>query len=360
MNIKKRMLTVFLAVCVVISSVCMLGAGTQDTAKPTVTPLIGDANQDGEVNILDIITIRKRLAQFGNQIDLVQADLDYDFRLTVLDLLYERKLLAKIYTQKDLYLDNTGENNYAENPDYELVWSDEFNGTELNTRNWGYEIGYIRNGEPQYYTNRKENVTVENGYLRITALNKPYPYGGGTAKYTSGSINTQGKQSFKYGAIEMRAKLPNSESNPTATWPAFWMMGTKSWWPYCGETDILEMYGQNFAKYEANVHWADENGKHIMLWNTDGYLPTYIHYEELGDTWHTYGIEWTEEYMRFYCDDQTLGTIDITDEQMSELHMDNYLLLNLALQNGEIKKAQKEDFPIDYLVDYVRVYQKKK
>lgn len=359
MSVRKRILSVLLAVCIVLTSAVMLGAGVQEKpVQPSELPLIGDANQDGAVNLLDVIAMRKYLALFDTQIDLVQADLDYDFRLTVLDLIYERKLLAKIYSQEDLYLDNTGENNYAKNSDYELVWSDEFNGTKLNTDNWGYEMGYVRNNEPQYYTSRKENVEVNNGYLRISATAKVSNVTGET-KYYSGSVNTSGKKSFKYGVIEMRAKLPSSYRNPTATWPAFWMMGTQSWWPKCGETDILEMYGQNFKKYEANVHWADENGNHVHLWTTDGKLPTYYDSKDLGDTWHTYGVEWTKEYMRFFCDDTTLGTIDITGEQMTELHYSNYILLNLALQPGEISKANKHSFPVDYLIDYVRVYQKK-
>lgn len=359
MKLKKRIISILLAVCIICSSAAMLGATVQEKpVQPSDLPLIGDANQDGTVNLLDIIAMRKQLALFDNEIDLVQADLDYDYRLTVLDLIYERKLLVKIYTQEDLYRDNTGENNYAKNSDYELVWSDEFNGTNLNTDNWGYEMGYVRNNEPQYYTSRRDNVEVKNGYLRISATTKVSNVSG-EMKFYSGSVNTKGKQSFKYGVIEMRAKLPSSKANPTATWPAFWMMGTQSWWPKCGETDILEMYGQNFKKYEANVHWADENGNHVHLWTTDGKLPTYYDSKDLGDTWHTYGVEWTKEYMRFYCDDTTLGTVDITGKDQTELHYPNYILLNLALQPGEIGKANKHSFPIDYLIDYVRVYQKK-
>ena len=358
MTISKRLLTILLAVCLTVSSVSMLSVSAQEeTVQPSAMPLIGDANQDGKVDLLDVIAMRKYLALFDDPIDLVQADLDYDFRLTVLDLIYERKLLVKIYTQEELYQDNTGENNFAKNPDYELVWSDEFNGTTLNTDNWGYELGQVRNNEPQYYTKRKENVEVANGYLRLSATANTSSVSGET-KYYSGSVNTSGKQSFKYGAIEMRAKLPSSYRNPTATWPAFWMMGVYNWWPRSGETDILEMYGQNFKKYEANVHWADENGNHVHLWTTDGYLPTYYNNEDLGDTWHTYGVEWTKRYMRFYCDDTTLGTISITGKDQTELHYPNYILLNLALQPGEISKANKHSFPVDYLIDYVRVYQK--
>lgn len=254
--------------------------------------------------------------------------------------------------------DNLGENDYMHKDGYELVWHDEFDGDSLNADNWTCDTGFIRNNEPQYYTDRTDNVKVEDGKLKIICKGEDYTADDGTsANFTSGEVTTNGKQSFKYGSIEMRAKLPD-DSNPTATWPAFWMMGTESWWPMSGETDIVEMYGQNFKKYEANVHWADENDEHVMLWDTEGEVPTYIGDEPLGNDWHTYGIDWTEEYMRFYFDDKTLGTVDITDEQMTELHIENYLLLNLAMQREQSDELIGTDFEIVYQIDYVRVYQK--
>ena len=254
--------------------------------------------------------------------------------------------------------DNLGENDYMHKDGYELVWHDEFDGDTLNADNWSYEIGFIRNSEPQYYTDRNDNVRVEDGVLKIICKGEDYTAeDGSTANFTSGSINTKDKQSFKYGSIEIRAKLPDAD-NPTATWPAFWMMGEESWWPMSGETDILEMYGQNFSKYEANVHWADDDGNHVHLWDTDGSVPTLIYDEPLGNDWHTYGIDWTEEYMRFYFDDQTLGTIDITGEDQTELHYANYLLLNMAMQKEQSDELIGTDFEIVYQIDYVRVYQK--
>ena len=255
--------------------------------------------------------------------------------------------------------DNLGENDYMHKDGYELVWHDEFDGDTLNSDNWSYEKGFIRNAEPQYYTDRADNVRVEDGVLKIICKGEDYTAEDGTtANFTSGSINTKDKHSFKYGSIEMRAKLPDAD-NPTATWPAFWMMGNESWWPMSGETDILEMYGQNFNKYEANVHWADDDGNHVSLWNINGEVPSLIYDEPLGNDWHTYGIDWTDKYMRFYFDDQTLATIDITDEQQTELHYANYLLLNLAMQKEQVEELIGTDFEIVYQIDYVRVYQKK-
>lgn len=255
--------------------------------------------------------------------------------------------------------DNLGENDFLHNEEYELVWHDEFDGDSLNLDDWQYEIGFIRNNEPQYYTDRQENVFVKDGLLNIVALKEEYDAPGRTAEYTSGSINTQGKHSFKYGAIEMRAKLPSGNA-PETSWAAFWMMGDKDYWPISGETDIVEAYGQDFYKYEANVHWADSDSNHVHLWDTDGSVPTYYSArDELGADFHTYGIDWDENRMRFYFDDVTVGEIDITGEDQAELHYANYLLLNLALQPQNVGDADDSQFPITYQVDYVRVFQKK-
>ncbi len=250
---------------------------------------------------------------------------------------------------------------FADNPDYKLVFEDNFDGDKLDKSIWGYEIGFIRNNEPQYYSDREKNVFVKDGKLNIVAYREAFTADDGTtANYTSGSINTKKSKSFKYGAIEMRAKLPKSGS-PKATWPAFWMMGVDEGWPNGGETDILEMYGQHFDKYEANVHWGNDAREHTHLWDTDGFVPTFVSSDgDLGDQWRTYGVEWTPEFMRFYCDGTTLSQIDITGPDQAELREQaNYILLNMALQPQYVEEATDDQFPITYQVDYVRVYQKK-
>lgn len=102
-----------------------------------------------------------------------------------------------------------------------VVWSDEFNGTSLDTSVWSYEIGTGNwgwgNNEQQYYTNSTKNVEVSDGTLKIHALKENY----GGKNYTSGRIKTQGKKSFKYGRIEAKMKLPSF----AGSWPAFWMLG---------------------------------------------------------------------------------------------------------------------------------------
>lgn len=115
---------------------------------------------------------------------------------------------------------------------YSLYWAEEFDSDELNPLNWNVETGVAANQELQYYTDRSENLRVEEGCLVIEARKEPME----NREYTSARINTQGKVQIKYGYIEARIWLPAGQG----TWPAFWMMGTgASSWPRCGEIDIM-------------------------------------------------------------------------------------------------------------------------
>ncbi len=120
---------------------------------------------------------------------------------------------------------------------YQLVWSDEFNGTSVDPTNWTFETGGggWGNKELEYY--QASNATVANGNLIITAKKQRV----GANAYTSARMKTQGKRQFTYGRIEARIKMPVVQG----LWPAFWMLGfniTTVNWPYCGETDIIGTY----------------------------------------------------------------------------------------------------------------------
>lgn len=346
-----RILTIFVALAIFAGSCIVVSAKFDGYTKP----LLGNANGDDAVNAKDVLLIRKYIAKQKVTLDLNLSDLNYDGKVNAVDVLTLRKCQAKILDIDFLTYYPLGDNDYANNADYELVWSDEFNDDKLDKKTWRFEQGFVRNNEPQYYTTRKQNIDVENGCLRITAIKEEY----GDAHYTSASINTKNSFNFKYGIAEIRAKLPTADRAP-ACWPAFWMMGTTSGWPYCGETDIMEAYLQKPNKYEANVHWAGQNSQYRNLWHTVGSVPTYTNpNENVGDGWHIIGLEWTPKYMRFFCDGVTIGTVDITDPVMSELHYSNYILLNMALQPELAGKAKDDQYPANYFVDYVRVYQLK-
>ena len=118
---------------------------------------------------------------------------------------------------------------------YVMVWNDEFNNPGLpDSTKWSYEIGQLRNNELQYYTNRWENARIEDSVLIIEAKKEKYQ----DADYTSASIITKGVGDWKYGKIEISAKVPGGKG----TWPALWMLPTYNeygGWPHSGEMDIL-------------------------------------------------------------------------------------------------------------------------
>lgn len=250
---------------------------------------------------------------------------------------------------------------------YTLVFDDEFNYTGApDTTKWDYEIGFIRNREPQWY--QKENARVANGVLTITtrkeekenplynAESKDWRFNTKTASYTSASVITKGKFEFKYGRIEARLKINTSQGQ----WPAFWMLGANRGpvaWPACGEVDIMEYY-RGFM--HANLAWEGKNGN--SNWNAQKYPIS-----EMGDAsfwkeFHIWRVDWDENFMRIYMGDRLLNETKIADIKNegngnNPFHERFYMVLNAALgQGGEA--IPDSTLPSQFLIDYVRVYQK--
>lgn len=249
-----------------------------------------------------------------------------------------------------------------------LVWSDEFNYTGLpDSTKWNYEEGFERNHEPQYYTKRRlENGRVENGCLVIETRKEEYPnrayHQDSTnwkkkeqfAHYTSASINTKGKRSWKYGRIEMRAKVPGG----LGIWPAFWMLGYgggAAKWPGCGEIDIMEFLGRDAAKIYGTVHYMDTSNKFRDV----GKAPVV---GSPADGFHIYAVEWDEDAISFYYDSLKyfVFTYDRAEGQPGRVFQkDFYLLVNMALGHEGSWAGPVDDniLPCKYYVDYIRVYQ---
>lgn len=247
----------------------------------------------------------------------------------------------------------SGERNLASSDEWELVWSDEFDGEGLpDPDKWGYEEGYIRNDEKQFYTREREkNVRMEDGNLIIEAHREPYE----DFEYTSASINTKETASWTYGRVEVRAKLPEGRG----TWPAIWMLGTnidEVGWPACGEIDIMEYVGFDPDTVHANVHTEAYN--HVD--NTA--RGSSIGLDAPEDEFHVYAIEWTEEKIDFFVDDERYFTFENEGDGSDVWPFDqpHYLLLNLAIGGGwgGQKGIDDDIFPRRYYIDYVRVYQK--
>jgi beta-glucanase (GH16 family) len=240
---------------------------------------------------------------------------------------------------------------------WELVWSDEFDGDTINQSNWTYDLGGWGwgNGEAQYYTDRPENTRVENGLLVIEARQEKFEGN----YYTSGKLITQGLQSFQYGRIETRVKVPRG----AGLWPAFWMLGSDfnrnpddpydSNWPYVGEVDIMEHVGREPDLIMGTAHGPGYSGAGgLGRWNRQEY--------DIANDFHTFAVEWDETGISWFYDGEHYFTLTPEDVGDREWVFDNefFLLLNLAV-GGQFAGtvSLKTEFPANLYVDYVRVYQ---
>ena len=231
---------------------------------------------------------------------------------------------------------------------YELVWSDEFNGNSLDTNTWNYEIGTGSwgwgNNEQQYYTDR--NIKVSNGTMKITAKREDY----GGMKYTSSRITTKNKKNFKYGKIEARIKMPKFKG----VWPAFWMLGANQdsvGWPKCGEIDIMEAINDENLVY-GTLHWFNDPGNNNADSGSQVAVADRTEY-------HVYGVEWTADKLRWYVDGKVYRTMDVSNDSFSEVRKEYFVIFNMAI-GGQWPGYNIDEtaFPATMEVDWVRAYKK--
>lgn len=236
---------------------------------------------------------------------------------------------------------------------WRLVWADEFDKPGLpDPASWGYEEGFVRNNEKQFYTKaRSENARVENGHLVLEARKETFQ----NASYTSASLTTRGKTNWTYGRIEVRAKLPQGRG----TWPAIWMLGadrSKGRWPACGEIDIMEYVGFEPDTIYANVHTAKFN--HTKGTGRGSKTTIAAPYKDF----HIYAVEWFQDRMDFYVDNKKYFTCPNDGGGFDSWPFDSpqYLILNIAIGGAWGGKNGIDDsiFPQRMEIDYVRVYQK--
>ncbi len=252
--------------------------------------------------------------------------------------------------------------------DWKLVWADEFNSAGApDPSKWTYEEGFVRNHESQYYTRaRSENARVEGGVLVIEARKERFanpsfqPGASGRrrsefAEYTSASVTTEGKAAWRYGRIEVRAKLPAGRG----MWPAIWMLGTnhrQAGWPRCGEIDIMENVGFTPGLIYANIHTQSYN--HVQKTGKGAK----IEIAEPHAGFHVYAIEWTEGRMDFFVDKAKYFTFENekTGEAAWPFSQPFYLILNIAVGGawGGQKGIDDGIFPQRFEIDYVRVYER--
>ena len=247
---------------------------------------------------------------------------------------------------------------------WKLVWSDEFDGDSLNTNVWTRETGGSGwgNNELQYYTDRTENSYVSDGTLKIVAKRENYS----NCRFTSARLKTAGKKSFKYGRMEARIKV--NGGNQDGVWPAFWMMGDDGTsWPWCGELDIME-HANSRNYVEGTIHWNAGGSSYNTPYNHKYWgsysVPAYYYYSDNNNGingWHTYGVIWDENTIKWYVDNNIYLTAYLNDDNAYAFRKNHYFLLNLALGSnatgytGNI--APNDSFQSATMeVDYVRAY----
>lgn len=229
-------------------------------------------------------------------------------------------------------------------PDPNLWGFDIGDGSDQGLDRWG-------NNELQYYTDRTENVKVENGFLLITARQEDFQ----GSNYTSARLVTKGKFDQKYGRFEARMRLPYGRG----MWPAFWMLGDDNdgvdVWPQIGEIDIMENRGQEPTIITGSVHGPGYSAGNAVS-------KSFILDGARFDTdFHVFGIEWGPNYINYYVDNKLYNQITPADVDGEWVFNDRpfYMLLNLAIGGSYVGNPNDEtNFPQTMLVDYVRVYQK--
>lgn len=234
----------------------------------------------------------------------------------------------------------------------QLVMQDEFDAEgQPNPDLWGYDIGRGQNGwgnnELQFYTDRAENVIVEDGNLVLTAKREDFS----GAQYTSARLLTKTKFEQTYGRFEARMQLPWGQG----IWPAFWMLGadidTNSW-PACGEIDIMEYRGQDPTILIGTVHGPGYSGGQSISKSYE------LKNDRFDTGFHVFGVEWGPNYINFYVDDVLYN--QITPEDVPGEWVFNkpfFIIMNIAVGGNFVGSPNAETvFPQQMLVDYVRVY----
>lgn len=234
---------------------------------------------------------------------------------------------------------------------YKLVFQDEFDGDSLDTTKWGYNYSWGHSHNHAAWC-VPENVIVENGILTLKGENKQHPDAVGKQGtfnnkkydivYTSGAINTHHKYNFDYGYFEARLKMPVGKG----MWPAWWML--KDGWP--PEIDMLEILCSRPEELHVNFHYGpawNEHYSHEQVLN--------VGFDASAD-FHTYGFEWTPDYMRYYVDGKQVGR-DFTNKSAISEATGMYMILNLAIDGWDGKPDETTQWPALYQCDYVRVWQ---
>lgn len=243
---------------------------------------------------------------------------------------------------------------------YSLVWDENFDGNTLDTTSWEYQLGDgcpllcgWGNEEGQWYTNDPKNVNVKDGFLHIIGLKDSL---NGKA-YTAARIRTKGKRDFKYGRVDVRAKLPKGQG----IWPAIWLLPTDDvfgGWPKSGEIDLVEVVG-----HEPNVLWGTVHFGPDWPKNKFDNNRYYLQEGDFSEDFHLFSLIWKENEIVWLLDEQQMYQRIIPELLKPENYPFNerfHLILNLAVGGKWPGYPDATTvFPQEMTVDYIKVYQKK-
>lgn len=227
-----------------------------------------------------------------------------------------------------------------------LLWSDEFNiNGAPDPAKWGYDIGNGSGGwgnaELEYYTNRPENSIVQGGVLKINAIKENFSGFG----YTSARLVSQNKFSFKYGKVEVSAKLPAG----IGTWPAIWMLGNNfatAGWPACGEIDIMEHLGRDLNKIYGTLHYPGRSGG-----TADGGSKLI---SNATTAFHKYSLEWSATTIKILVDDELVHSV--VNTSALPFNQNFFFILNVAMGGNFAGVMDPAVTNATMEIDYVRVY----
>ena len=262
---------------------------------------------------------------------------------------------------------------------WKAVWSDEFDGADIDRAKWDFDLGNRLpggqpgwgNGELQHYTDRPENARVEGGMLRIRAARELHE----GAPFTSARLKTKGRFAKTYGRFEIRAKLPTGKG----VWPAIWMLPEDNkygGWAASGEIDIMEARGQEPGKVLGTLHYGGGWPANVHT-GKDHAFPDKGTFADF----HVYALEWDPGEIRWYVDGRLCqaqnfwwstsrregadgngnGVAPADESQLNPwpapFDQPFHLLLNVAVGGQFLGNPDPDTaFPVEMLVDYVRVY----
>ncbi|MEM1121727.1 MAG: family 16 glycosylhydrolase [Bacteroidota bacterium] len=236
---------------------------------------------------------------------------------------------------------------------YTLDWSDEFDGPSLNDEDYNYDLGDgcpnlcgWGNNELQLYTQEKENISVSDGMLTITATKV------GSSNFNSAKITTKDKQRFLYGRLDIRAKMPEGQG----IWPAIWMLGQnidEVGWPACGEIDIMELVGHEPNITHGTAHWGPQGGPNKF--NGSSFTID----EKFSERFHVFSLVWAPNEITWYVDEERIHRITPRDMEGQTYRFNQafYLIFNIAVGgNWPGNPDNTTAFPQSMDIDYVRYF----